>query len=100
MDELEWISKKKMDERMKNMGGMGMQKKITVYSTPTCPFCTMAKQYLKGKGVQFSDIDVAKDKNAALEMVKKSGQMGVPVLDIGGKIIVGFDRAKIDSALI
>ncbi|VVB57998.1 putative Thioredoxin [Candidatus Anstonella stagnisolia] len=100
MDELEWIRKKKMDELMKNMGGMGMQKKITVYSTPTCPFCTMAKQYLKGKGVQFSDIDVAKDKNAALEMVKKSGQMGVPVLDIGGKIIVGFDRAKIDSALI
>lgn len=100
MDELEGIRKRKMDELMKNKEGMGMQKKITVYSTQTCPYCTMAKQYLKGKGVQFSDVDVGRDKNAALEMVKKSGQMGVPVLDIGGKIIVGFDRAKIDSALI
>lgn len=99
MDELEKIRQKKLQELLKAQGALA-KGNVVVYSTPTCPFCTMAKQYLKGKGVQFSDIDVAKDKNAALEMVKKSGQMGVPVLDIGGKIIVGFDRAKIDSALV
>ena len=72
---------------------------VTVYSTPTCPFCHKAKEYLKEKGVEFEDVNVAEDQVRAEEMVKKSGQMGVPVLDIHGTIIVGFDQPKIDEAL-
>ena len=72
---------------------------IKVYSTPTCPWCTMAKQYLKSKNVNFDDLDVSKDRNAAAEMIQKSGQRGVPVLDIGGEIIVGFDQKTIDKLI-
>ncbi len=72
---------------------------VTVYSTPTCPFCHKAKDYLKEKGVAFTDIDVSTDQEKADEMVKLSGQMGVPVLDINGEIIVGFDQNAIDAAL-
>ncbi|NYZ78640.1 glutathione S-transferase N-terminal domain-containing protein [Candidatus Micrarchaeota archaeon] len=72
---------------------------VKVYSTPTCPYCTMAKSFLKQNKIQFEDIDVSKDKKAVTEMFKKSGQMGVPVLDINGKIIVGFDRDSIKSEL-
>ncbi len=72
---------------------------IKVYSTPSCPWCTTAKRYLTSKNVPFEDIDVSKDRNAAMEMVQKSGQRGVPVLDINGKIIIGFDQAKIDSLI-
>jgi len=72
---------------------------VKVYSTPTCPYCTMAKKYLDSKNVQFEDVDVSKDTNAASEMVTKSGQRGVPVLDIDGSIIVGFDKDRIDSLL-
>lgn len=64
--------------------------KITVYSTQTCPYCVMAKNYFKNKGVEYKDIDVGIDENAAKEMVAKSGQMGVPVIDIDDNIIVGF----------
>jgi len=73
--------------------------KIKVYSTPTCPWCHRAKEFLKEKGIKFEDIDVSKDKKAAAEMVEKSGQMGVPVLDINGKIIIGFDEPAIEKAL-
>lgn len=76
------------------------QPKITVYSTPTCPYCTMAKRYLSEKGVKYEDVDVAADQSRALEMLTKTGQMGVPVLDIGGEVIVGFDRNAIDYALM
>ena len=72
---------------------------IKIYSTPTCPYCTKAKEFLKEKGIKFEDIDVASDQEAAKEMVEKSGQMGVPVIDIDGKIIVGFDQAKLEEAL-
>lgn len=75
------------------------QPKILIYSTPTCPYCHKAKEYLKGKGYKYTDIDVAANHDKAKEMVEKSGQMGVPVLDIGGQIIVGFDQEKIDEAL-
>lgn len=74
-------------------------KSVKVYSTSTCPFCTRAKQFLKDNNVQFEDIDVALDQSLSEEMVKKSGQMGVPVLDIEGEIIVGFDKDKIEKAL-
>lgn len=65
-------------------------KKVIVYSTPTCPYCVYAKNFFKEKGVQFEDVDVSRDRSRAVEMVEKSGQMGVPVIDINGKIIVGF----------
>lgn len=74
-------------------------KKIKVYSTPTCPWCTVAKDFFKEKGLKFDDIDVSQDKEAGQEMVEKSGQMGVPVIMIGEKIIVGFDKKKIEEAL-
>lgn len=72
---------------------------VIVYSTPTCPYCHHAKDYLKELKVEFKDVDVSKDREAAQEMVEKSGQMGVPVLDIKGTIIVGFDRDAIKKAL-
>ncbi len=67
-----------------------MNHSVTVYSTPTCPYCVMAKNYFKQNNVQYTDFDVSRDQNAAREMVEKTGQMGVPVIDIDGKIIVGF----------
>ena len=76
-----------------------MGKSVVVYSTPTCPYCVKAKQYLKEKNIEFTDIDVGANPDKAQEMIERSGQMGVPVLDIGGEIIVGFDKAKIESVL-
>ena len=70
-----------------------------VYSTPTCPWCIRVKQFLKDNNIVFEDADVASDSHAAEEMVQKSGQMGVPVVDIDGTIIVGFDKEKIKAAL-
>ncbi len=76
-----------------------MSKNVKVYSTPTCPHCIRVKQYLKDKGVEYDDIDVSGDTAKGQEMVKKSGQMGVPVLDIEGEIVIGFDKDKIEKAL-
>jgi glutaredoxin 3 len=76
-----------------------MDKKVVVYSTPTCPYCLKLKQFLKDNSVDFEDIDVSADQDKAQEMIQKSGQMGVPVLDIEGEIIVGFDRDKVSQAL-
>ncbi len=73
---------------------------VTMYSTPTCGYCRMAKNYLKEKNVPFTEYNVATNSEKAQEMVRKSGQMGVPVLDVNGKIIIGFDRGAIDQALI
>ncbi len=72
---------------------------IKVYSTPTCPWCTEVKKYLAQKNVIFDDVDVSRDREAAMEMVRKSGQRGVPVIDINGNIIVGFDQASIDKLI-
>jgi len=72
---------------------------INVYSTPTCPYCHMAKDFLKQNKIEFEDIDVATNTEAAKEMVAKSGQMAVPVLDIDGTIIVGADLKAIKKAL-
>jgi len=74
-------------------------KNVKVYSTSTCPYCIRAKQFLKDNNVAFQDVDVANDQAAAEEMVQKSGQMGVPVLDVDGEIIVGFDKERIKSTL-
>ncbi len=73
--------------------------KIKVYTTPTCPWCRRAKDYFKQLGLSFNEVDVSKDQKAAEEMVRKSGQMGVPVIEIGNNIVVGFDKAKIDRLL-
>lgn len=75
------------------------QPKVLVFSTPTCSYCNLAKKYFREKGIKFTDVDVSRDQAAARDMVRRSGQMGVPVIDIGGKIIVGFDRPKINSLL-
>jgi len=76
-----------------------MNKQVKVYSTHTCPYCKATKQFLKDSGIEFEDIDVSVDQKAAEEMIQKSGQMGVPVLDIEGQIIVGFDKETISKAL-
>ncbi|UCD07458.1 MAG: glutaredoxin family protein [Candidatus Aenigmatarchaeota archaeon] len=72
---------------------------VKVYSTPTCPFCAMAKKFLKEHKIKFEDVNVATDREAAREMIEKSGQMGVPVIDINGKIVIGFEKEKIKKLL-
>lgn len=72
---------------------------ITVYSTPACVYCHMAKEYLKGKKVEFKDIDVSQDSEAAKWVMDHTGQLATPVLDINGTVILGFDRPAIDAAL-
>jgi len=72
---------------------------VIVYSTPTCVYCKMVKKYFESRNVSFEEIDVSRDREAAAEMVRKSGQMGVPVVEIDGTIIVGFDKDKIDSLI-
>lgn len=76
-----------------------MKNKIIVYGTPTCPYCILAKQYLEGKKVQFEYVDLSVQRDRVFEIIAKSGQTGVPVIDINGKIIIGFDRGAIDAAL-
>lgn len=73
--------------------------KIKIYSTPTCPYCVTLKEFLKEKNIAFEDVNVAQDAQAREEMVQRSSQMGVPVVDIDGQIVVGFDRAKISKLL-
>ncbi len=72
---------------------------VTVYSTPTCPFCKQTMAYLKEHNVEFTDIDVMNDQEKAAEMIHKSGQMGVPVIDIDGQIVIGFDQKKLAELL-
>lgn len=72
---------------------------INIYSTPSCPYCHMVKDYLKSKNISFIDYNVAEDQTKAQEMIEKSGQMGVPVVEIDGNIIVGFDKPEIDRLL-
>ncbi|ASW42125.1 glutaredoxin family protein [Clostridium isatidis] len=72
---------------------------VKVYSTSSCPWCVKAKNYLKSMNIEFEEYNVQDDMEAREEMINKSKQMGVPVLDINGKIIVGFDKPAIDEAL-
>lgn len=72
---------------------------VLVYTTPTCPYCHATKNFLRNLGVPFREVDVSTDPKAARDLIIKSGQMGVPVIDIDGEIIVGFDRESIISAL-
>jgi glutaredoxin 3 len=74
-------------------------KNITIYSTPTCHFCQMAKEYMKTHNIAYTEYNVASDLERRKEMIDKSGQMGVPVIDIEGKIIIGFDEAEFAEAV-
>lgn len=73
--------------------------RVILFSTPTCTYCRRAKKYLREHNVPFKDVDVSRDAAAARDMVRRSGQQGVPVIDIGGKIIVGFDQQKVNQFL-
>jgi glutaredoxin-like YruB-family protein len=72
---------------------------ITIYTTPSCSYCTVAKSYFRENKVPFTEHDVSKDQRRADEMVRKSGQMGVPVIDINGRVIVGFNKPEIERSL-
>jgi glutaredoxin-like YruB-family protein len=72
---------------------------VKIYSTTFCPYCKIAKEYFAKNNIPFEDFNVESDDDALAEMVRKSGQMGVPVIDINGTIIVGFDKQAIDQAL-
>ena len=72
---------------------------ITVFSTPTCPWCTRVKEYLNYKEVKFKEVNVAEDRDGAMEMIRKSGQRGVPVIDIDSNIVVGFNQSEIDRLI-
>jgi glutaredoxin 3 len=72
---------------------------VIVYSTPSCPYCLMVKAFLKKKKVPFENYDVSRDQQRAEEMVRKSGQMGVPVIDVNGRIFVGYRPTDIEQAL-
>lgn len=73
--------------------------KPIIYTTVSCPFCKMAKQYFKDHGIEYQENDVTNDIETQQEMIQKSGQFAVPVVDIGGKIIVGFQKKQIEEAL-
>ena len=74
-------------------------KDIIIYSTPTCVYCNMAKTFFKANSVEYKDFNVATDLDKRKEMIDKTGQMGVPVIDMGGQIVVGFDETKIKETL-
>lgn len=76
-----------------------MNKKIKVYGVPTCPFCKRTKEFLKDKGFDFEDLDVSVNQDLAKEIIEKSGQMSVPVIEIDGEIIIGFDKERIEAIL-
>lgn len=72
---------------------------VKVYSTPTCPYCKLAKEYLSSKKISYQNIDVSQDKSGRDEMVKLSGQMGVPVIVVDKEVVRGFDRGRLEKLL-
>ena len=91
------IHEKKVTNKSNNNGQS--QKRVIVYSTPTCTYCNKLKSYFNKHGVKYTDINVATNQQAAMEMVRKSGQRGVPQTEIGGQMIIGFDTAKLSRLL-
>jgi len=87
-----------MQREPEGLSGKAKPHKVTVYSTASCPYFVMAKDWLKKRGIPYRDVDVGADEKAAQEMVDKSGQMGVPVIEFDGKIIVGFDKHALAEA--
>jgi len=76
-----------------------MGKEVIIYSTPTCHYCQMTKAFLKEKGIEYTDYNVAEDAEKRQEMIEKSGQMGVPVIYVGDEMMIGFDKGKLSKAL-
>ncbi len=76
-----------------------MAKKVTIYTTPTCPYCQLAKDFFKENKVKYEEVNVAENRKALEEMIEKSGQMGVPVIEIEGTIIIGFNKKAMKEAL-
>jgi len=74
-------------------------RRVLIFTTPSCPHCNAAKRYFRQKGIRFKDVDVSRDHAAARDMIRLSGQSGVPVIKIGNKVVVGFNRPKIDQLL-
>jgi len=74
-------------------------KKVIIYTTPTCPWCRRTKEYLSQKGIAYTEYNVAADREKAKEMIEKSSQMAVPVIVVDTEVVVGFDKAKLDSLL-
>jgi glutaredoxin 3 len=72
---------------------------VTIYTTSTCGFCRVAKQYFASNHIPFTEVNVERDMRKAEEMIRKSGQMGVPVIEVNGKVIVGFNKPEIEKAL-
>ena len=72
---------------------------VTIYTTPTCGYCKVAKEFFRSQHVPFTEYNVASDQRKAEEMVRKTGQMGVPVIEVNGKVIVGFNRPEIEKVL-
>ncbi len=73
--------------------------RVTLYSTPTCPYCKLTKDFLEDRSIEYVEVDVSADPSKANEMVKKSGQMGVPVVEVEGKVIVGWNKSALEEAL-
>jgi len=76
-----------------------VDKKVVIYTTPTCPWCHRAKDYLSRKGISFTEHNVAEDREAAKEMIDKSKQMGVPVIIVDDEVVVGFNQSTLDGLL-
>ncbi len=72
---------------------------VKVYTTPACPYCYTLREFLKEKNIEFEDIDISKDEKTKDEIIKKSGAIGAPILEIDGEIVVGFDKEKITKLL-
>lgn len=84
---------------MSQPAGTGRTHRVVVFTTPTCSWCARAKRYLRTQGVRYKEVDVSRDAQAARDLVRRTGQMGVPVIEIDGRPIVGFDQAKVDRLL-
>ncbi len=78
---------------------MAAKHDVTIYTTPTCVYCRHTKEFFKQNNVQYKEVNVAADEQAATKMIEKSGQMGVPVIEVDGKIIVGYDKEALKAAL-
>lgn len=76
-----------------------MSRKVTIYSTPDCGYCRAAKHFLAENGVEYKEVDVSENEDAAREIVRRTGQYGVPVIDVGGTLLIGFDRRRLAALL-
>ena len=95
--EAERIKQEKMKKMLEALNKP--KNSVIIYSTTNCPWCFKAKQYFQSLGIAFTDYNVAENREKAAEMIRKTGQQGVPVIEVNGKIIIGFNKFAIDSAL-